>query len=353
VTKPEELLAGAVERDASDIHLKPGAAPVLRIDGQLVAQTDWPVPDDSDLERLFDWLADEDQQDVFEREWELDFAYDLAQVGRFRINAARQQGSTYLTLRAISLQVRTLSELGLPDVCATLAMLPRGLVLVTGPAGSGKSTTLAAMIEHVNRAAARRIITIEQPIEYVFQDRQSVITQREVGSDTQSYARALKHVLWQDPDLIMVGEMRDLETISATLTAAETGHLVLATLHTPSAPEAVDRIVDVFPSDQQSQVRAQLSMTLAGVISQRLVRKAAGSGRVAACEILVGTPAVRNLIREGKTPQMASAMQTGREHGMRTLDQALRDLCRSREITVDEAVAHVADAGAFKKLLAA
>jgi twitching motility protein PilT len=349
--KPQELLKGAVERRASDLHLKAGAVPVLRIDGELVVQADWPVPDDSDLEHLFDWLTDGDQQEAFERQWELDFAYDLAQVGRFRVNAARQRGSIYLTLRAISLQVRTLSELGLPEVCATLAMLPRGLVLVTGPAGSGKSTTLAAMIEHVNRTAARRIVTIEQPIEYVFEDKQSVIAQREVGIDTQSFAEALKHVLWQDPDLIMVGEMRDLETISATLTAAETGHLVLATLHTPSAPEAVDRIVDVFPSDQQPQVRAQLSMTLAGVISQRLVSRADGSGRVAACEILVGTPAVRNLIREGKTPQMASAMQTGREHGMRTLDQALRDLYRSQEITLDAALANVTDGEAFKKLL--
>lgn len=230
-------------------------------------------------------------------------------------------------------------------------MLPRGLVLVTGPAGCGKSTTLAAMVEHVNRTAARRIVTIEDPVEYVFQDQRSVITQREVGTDTHSYAEALKHVLWQDPDVIMVGEMRDLETIAATLTAAETGHLVLTTLHTPSAPEAVDRIVDVFPADQQAQVRTQLAMTLAGVIAQRLVLRADKAGRVAACEVMVGTSAVRNLIRESKAPQMVSVMQTGREHGMQTLDQALRDLCRNQQITLDEALMHTSDPENLKRLL--
>jgi twitching motility protein PilT len=351
--KPEELLKGTVDRDASDLHLKAGSVPVLRIHGELVPQSDWPAPDEGDLEKILGWLTDEAKREAFERDCELDFAYDLADVARFRVNAARQKGSLYLTLRAIRLQVPTLAELGLPDACAKLVMLPRGLVLVTGPAGSGKSSTVAAMIDHVNRTTGRRIVTIEEPIESLFEDRQSVITQRQVGSDTRSFAEALKHVLWQDPDLIMVGEMRDLATISATLTAAETGHLVLATLHTPSAPESVDRIVDVFPSDQQPQVRAQLSMTLAGVISQRLVRRADGAGRVAACEILVGTPAVRNLIREAKTPQMVSAMQTGREHGMVTLDQALRDLCRSHLITLEAALAHVADPDAFKKLLQA
>ena len=347
----EPLLRGMIERGASDLHLKVGYLPVLRIHGQLVPQPDWLVPDEAALQSVLDWLTDEAQREAFTRDLELDFAYDLGQEARFRVNAALQRGGIYLTLRAIQRRVPSLAELGLPQVCARLAMLPRGLVLVTGPTGCGKSTTLAAIVEHVNQTAARRIATIEDPIEYMFQDRRSVITQREVGSDTSSFAAALKYVLRQDPDVIMVGEMRDLETIAATLTAAETGHLVLATLHTPSAPEAVDRIVDVFPAHQQAQARTQLAMTLAGVIAQRLVLRADGTGRVAACEIMVGTSAVRNLIRESKTPQMISVMQTGREHGMQTLDQALCDLYRSQKITLDEALTHTSDPESLGRLL--
>ncbi|HEC34401.1 MAG TPA: type IV pilus twitching motility protein PilT [Chloroflexi bacterium] len=347
----KQLLRGMIEREASDLHLKAGHAPVLRIHGQLVPQADWPIPDEAALREVLETLTNEAQREAFARDLELDFAYELGREARFRVNVACQRGGLYLALRAIRCEVPTLAELNLPQVCARLAMLPRGLVLVTGPAGCGKSTTLAAMIEHMNRTAARRVITIEDPIEYVFQDRRSVITQREVGVDTRTFAAALKHALRQDPDVIMVGEMRDLETIAATLTAAETGHLVLATLHTPSAPEAVDRIVDVFPSHQQVQVRTQLAMTLAGVIAQRLIPRADGSGRVAACEVMTGTPAVRNLIREAKTPQMVSAMQTGREHGMQTLDQALRDLYRSQQITLDAALANASNVKNFKRLL--
>jgi twitching motility protein PilT len=303
------------------------------------------------MQEMFDSIANEAQREVFARELELDFAYEMDETMRFRVNAARQRGTVTLTLRAIPQQVLTLVELGLPDVCARLATLPRGLVLVTGPAGCGKSTTLAAMVEYVNRTMAKRIITIEDPVEYVFQDQHSVITQREVGTDTHSFAAALKHALRQDPDVIMVGEMRDLETIAAVLTAAETGHLVLATLHTPSAPEAVDRIVDVFPAGQQAQVRTQLAMGLAGVITQRLALRADGAGRVPVCEVMIGTPAVRNLIREGKTPQMVSAIQTGQEHGMQMLDQALRDLYRSQTITLDEALAHTGDPEHLRRLL--
>ncbi|MBU0705288.1 MAG: type IV pilus twitching motility protein PilT [Chloroflexi bacterium] len=340
-----------IEREASDLHLKAGRPPVLRVHGQLVPQPDWPAPDEPAMREVLDQLTDEEQREAFVRDLELDFAYELDQEARFRVNVARQQGGIYLTLRAIRREVPTLAELGLPEVCARLAVLPRGLVLVTGPTGCGKSTTLAAMIDHVNRTAARRIVTIEDPIEYLFQDRHSVITQREVGADTRTFAAALKYVLRQDPDVIMVGEMRDLETIAATLTAAETGHLVLATLHTPSAPEAVDRIVDVFPSYQQAQVRTQLAMILAGVIAQRLVLRADGAGRVAACEIMTGTPAVRNLIRESKTPQMVSVMQTGREHGMQMLDQALRDLYHHQQITLEEALAHTSDPENLRQLL--
>jgi len=347
----EPLLQGMLERTASDLHLKVGRPPVLRIHGRLVPQQDWPVPDEQDMEALLDQLADERQKAAFAREWELDFAYEMEGVARFRVNVARQRGSVYITLRALPWRVPTLAELGLPQVCARLALRPQGLVLVTGPTGCGKSTTLAAMIEHVNRTTARRVITVEDPIEYVFEEKLSVITQREVGTDTRSFAAGLKYALRQDPDVIMVGEMRDLETIAATLTAAETGHLVLATLHTPSAPEAVDRIVDVFPSHQQAQVRTQLGMTLAGVIAQRLIPRADGSGRVAACEVLIGTPAVRNLIREAKTPQMVTAMQTGREHGMQTLNQALRDLYRGQLITLEEAYAHTTDAEDLRRLM--
>jgi len=351
MTDIDSLLHSMLQKEASDVHLKGEHPPVLRIHGQLVPQSDWPALDEATLEEMLDQLAGEAQREAFARDLELDFAYELGEEARFRVNVARQKGSIYLTLRAIRREVPTLAALGLPEVCARLAMRPRGLALVTGPAGSGKSTTLAAMIEHVNRTTARRVITIEDPIEYLFQDRRSVITQREVGADTRSFAAALKHALRQDPDVIMVGEMRDLETIAATLTAAETGHLVLTTLHTPSAPEAVDRIVDVFPAHQQAQVRTQLAMTLAGVLAQQLVPRADGAGRVAACEILVGVPAVRNLIRESKTPQMVSVMQTGREHGMQTMDEALRDLYRNHQITLDEALAHAGDAEQFKHML--
>jgi twitching motility protein PilT len=353
----ESFLHGMIERDASDLHLRAGRPPVLRIHGRLVLQADWPTPDEPAMEQALDHLAGEARRQAFDRDLELDFAYAEFRAehdgGRFRVNVARQQGGIYLTLRAIRHQVPTLAELGLPAACSSLAVLPRGLVLVTGPTGCGKSTTLAAMIEHINRTAARRIITVEDPIEYLFEDRQCVISQREVGSDTHSFAAALKFALRQDPDVIMVGEMRDLETIAATLTAAETGHLVLATLHTPSAPEAVDRMVDVFPSHQQAQVRTQLAMTLAGVIAQRLIARADGLGRLAACEVITGTSAVRNLIREAKTPQMVSVMQTGREHGMQTLDQALRDLYREQQITLEEALAHASSEENFKRLLSA
>jgi twitching motility protein PilT len=345
------LLRGMIERHASDLHLKAGHPPVLRVHGQLMPQRDWPIPDEATLQQMLDQLADEAQREAFDRDLDLDFAYELGTEARFRVNAARQQGGIYLTLRAIAREVPLLADLGLPGVCAQLATLLRGLVLATGPAACGKSTTLAAMIEHVNRTLARRIITVEDPVEYVFEDKQSVITQREVGRDARSFAEALKRALRQDPDMVMVGEMRDLETIAAVLTAAETGHLVLATLHTSSAPEAVDRIVDVFPAGQQAQVRTQLAMSLAGVIAQRLALRADGTGRFPACEVMVGTPAIRNLIREGKTPQMASAMQTGKEHGMQTLDQALRDLYRSHVISLDEALVHTGDPENFRRLL--
>jgi twitching motility protein PilT len=347
----EKLLRTVIERGASDLHLKAGRPPLLRINGQLTEQSGWPVLDPPALQQVLDALTSQEQRATLSRDLELDLAYELPHVARFRVNVGCQRRSLYLTLRHIRGQVPTLADLGLPDVCVRLAKLSRGLVLVTGPTGSGKSTTLAAMIEHINSTLSRRVVTVEDPIEYLFEDKQCVITQREVGSDARSFASALKYALRQDPDVIMVGEMRDLETIAATLTAAETGHLVLATLHTPSAPEAIDRIVDVFPPHQQAQVRVQLAMTLAGVLSQRLVLRADGSGRVAACEVMTGTPAVRNLIREAKTPQMVNIIQTGREHGMQTLEQALRDLYRSQTITLEEALTHAGDPEGLKRLL--
>ena len=347
----EKLLRTVIERGASDLHLKAGRPPLLRINGQLTEQSGWPVLDPPTLQQVLDALTSQEQRAALSRDLELDLAYELPRVARFRVNVGCQRRSLYLTLRHIRGQVPTLADLGLPDVCVRLAKLSRGLVLVTGPTGSGKSTTLAAMIEHINSTLSRRVVTIEDPIEYLFEDKQCVITQREVGSDARSFASALKYALRQDPDVIMVGEMRDLDTIAATLTAAETGHLVLATLHTPSAPEAIDRIVDVFPPHQQAQVRVQLAMTLAGVLSQRLALRADGSGRVAACEVMIGTPAVRNLIREAKTPQMVNVIQTGREHGMQTLEQALRDLYRSQTITLEEALSHAGDPDGLKRLL--
>jgi len=265
-------------------------------------------------------------------------AYSIRGLARFRINVFVQRGTISLAIRRVPFEVPTIDELGLPAICKSLALKPRGLVLVTGRTGTGKSTTLATMINHLNKNEARNIITIEDPIEYVFLDEKCVIAQRDIGSDSKSFANALRHVLRQDPDVILVGEMRDLETISTALTAAETGHLVMSTLHTPSAAQAIDRIIDVFPPYQQEQVRLQLSLVLEGVLAQVLLRRASGRGRVAAVEIMLGTDAVRNIIREGKIEQMPTYMQTGSQFGMQTMDQALQTLVRSRLVTAEEAL---------------
>jgi twitching motility protein PilT len=322
------LLEETLARDASDLHLAAGRPPALRIYGNLVFRRDLPPLDRRELDGFLEVLATAEQRATFAQDCELDFAYTSQTGARFRVNVARQRGELALALRPIQGAPPSLAGLGLPAVCATLVQRDQGLVLVTGPTGSGKSTTLAAMLDYINHAAARHIVTVEDPIEYLFTDDRCLFTQREVGADTHSFAAALKHALRQDPDVIMVGEMRDLATISMTLTAAETGHLVLATLHTPSAPESIDRIVDVFPAHQQTQVRTQLAMTLAGVISQRLVPRSGSDGRVALCEVMIGTSAIRNLIREGKTPQMVSAIQAGRAVGMQTFSQAAQTLYR-------------------------
>jgi twitching motility protein PilT len=332
----EKLLRLMVEKGASDLHLRAMRPPTLRIDGVLKVMEGMPNITSSDLKEAFEQVTNENQRQIFGNELELDLAHSIKGLARFRINAFMQRDTMSLAIRRVPFEVPTIDELGLPAMCKTLALKPRGLVLVTGRTGTGKSTTLAAMIDHLNKSEARNVITIEDPIEYVFQDEKSMIAQRDIGSDTKSFAHALRHVLRQDPDVILVGEMRDLETIATAITAAETGHLVLSTLHTPSAAQAIDRMVDVFPPYQQEQIRLQLSLVLEGVLSQILLRRASGRGRVAAVEIMLGTDAVRNLIREGKTEQMPTYMQTGSQIGMQTMDQALEKLVKSHLVTVDE-----------------
>ncbi len=333
-----ELLALVKERHASDLHIKVGNHPILRVNGKLQPLGDLPVLDQAAARTLIESMMTDAQIEVFRAHLELDFAYSIPGVSRFRVNVYQQRGSMGAAIRTIPMGVPAIEDLGLPDVVRRLASLPRGLVLVTGPTGSGKSTTLAAIINYINQTRSVHVVTIEDPIEYLHKDIKSVINQREVGMDTSSFSNALRHVLRQDPDVILIGEMRDLETISTALTAAETGHLVFATLHTQSAAQTVDRIIDVFPPHQQTQVRTQLSVALEGVLSQTLLPMASGGGRVAAIEVLVTTGAIRNLIREGKTYQIPSAIMSGGKEGMQTLNQALRTLVELKKITYEDAV---------------
>ena len=341
-----DLLLLARERRASDLHLAPGMPPALRLQGRLVALEAPPLEPDETHRMLYDILTDE-QKARFEATSDLDFAIELSRAGRFRVNAFVQRLGVAMVLRLIPSAVLTLDELGMPPVLKDLAMKERGLVLVTGPTGSGKSTTLAAMVDHMNTHRDDHIITIEDPIEFVHTPRRCRINQREVGVHTHSFSAALRSALREDPDIILVGEMRDLETIAQAITAAETGHLVLSTLHTNSAPQTISRIVDVFPPHQQEQVRAQLAEALLGVVAQTLVPALDGSGRVAALEVMVATPAIRNLIRENKTHQMLSAIQTGAREGMQSLDQALKALVKQRRIHPDEALKRAVDRDAF------
>jgi twitching motility protein PilT len=322
----EGLLHLMVKEDASDLHLKVPSPPVLRVCGELVPLRDLPAVTPDFAERALERIATADQVKTLHNTLELDFAYGVTGLARFRVSAFFQRGTIGISIRQLPFQVPTLAELGLPPVCGSLALRPRGLVLITGPTGSGKSTTLAAMINHMNRSVRKHIITIEDPIEYVHQDEECLIAQRDLGDDTRSYAAALRCALRQDPDVILVGEMRDLDTISAAITAAETGHLVLSTVHANSAPQTVERLIDVFPAGQQEQIRYQLSQVLEGVLCQLLVPRAQERGRVAALEVLVCTDAIRNLIREGKTSQIPSFLQTGKQYGMQTMEQALDDL---------------------------
>ena len=333
-----DLLNMTVAKGASDLHLKVGGVPILRINGELVSQDGIPKMTWESMKQAFEEITTEKQKSFFVDELELDFAYQVKDVGRFRINAYLQGDTISLACRPVRTEIPNIEELGLPEVCRNLILKRSGLIVVTGPTGSGKSTTLASMIGYLNQKEKRKVVTIEDPIEFVYQDKKCVFSQRELGTDTRSFANALKYALRQDPDVILVGEMRDLETIASALTAAETGHLVLTTLHTPSASQAVDRFIDVFPAHQQQQVRIQLSTTLEGILYQNLVPRSDGSRRVAAVEVMLATAAIRNLIREGKTHQLMNAMQMGAQYGMQTLDQGLLSLYRNGIISREEAL---------------
>jgi len=334
----DDLLRLMLERGGSDLHITVGSPPGIRQRGELLPIENMKPLMPRDTQEMLLGLLSEEQRRRFETELELDFAYSIPGVSRFRANILQQRNSMGAVFRVIPLKIPTLEELALPKVARYLSERPRGLVLITGPTGSGKSTTLAAMIDHINSTRSVHIITMEDPIEFMHRNKKAYVNQREVGEDTHSFSAALKRVLRQDPDVILVGEMRDLETISAAITAAETGHLVLATLHTTGGPETVDRIIDVFPPHQQQQVRMQLSNTLEGVLSQVLLRSTDGRSRVMAMEIMLGIPAIRNLIREGKTHQMATIIQGGGNLGMQTLDQHLRVLLQAGKVTFEEAI---------------
>jgi twitching motility protein PilT len=346
----EDLLRTAVQRDASDIHIKAESPPLLRIYGELIPMDLPPLSVDEAKRLSYSILTPEDR-DAFERDWELDFGYDIEGLARFRVNVFIQRGMVGSVFRIIPFHIQTIEELALPDICRYFSERPRGLVLVTGPAGCGKSTTQAAMIDHINKHSPVHIVTVEDPIEFVHDPNLALINQRELGRDTRSFANALKFVLRQDPDVILVGEMRDLETVQLAIRAAETGHLVLGTLHTTDAVQTVDRAIDIFPTHQQQQIRMQLSVNLLGVISQILVRRADGRGRVAAFETLVAISSVRNSIRERKTHQIASVIQTGAQHGMMTLDQSLAHLVRSGVVTFEEGEAKAKDRIEFRQLV--
>jgi len=319
----------------SDLHLTVGAPPMARVDGGLVPLEGFDIQKPDGLRRVLYSVLSQRQRETFEEELELDFAYALVGEARFRVNLYQQRDSLGAAFRVIPYEILPLESLGIPPVVANFAGLPRGLVLVTGPTGSGKSTTLASIIDLANRSRNDHIMTIEDPIEFLHRHKRSLVNQREVGADTHSFQSALKHVLRQDPDIILVGELRDLETISVALTAAETGHLVFATLHTQDAAQTIDRIIDVFPAYQQGQVRAQLANALQGVVCQTLCRRSDGPGRAVATEVMIATPAIRNLIREGKTHQIYSAMQAGAKQGMHTMDQHLADLVRIGRISYE------------------
>lgn len=346
----EVLLEEVIKKKASDLHLQVGLPPMLRVDGSLTPVSGAEVLNEESIETLIFAILDEDQKEILLKDKEFDFSFVFGDLGRFRVNAFHERGNLAAALRLIANEIGTIDQLGLPAVVSKFTDFPRGLVLVTGPTGSGKTTTLAALIHKINAERAAHIITIEDPIEYTYKSNKSVIVQREVHYDTYSFSAALRSVLRQDPDVVMIGEMRDLETIAAAITIAETGHLVFATLHTNSAAQSIDRMVDVFPPHQQPQIRAQLSNILMAICSQRLV-PAIGGGRIASAEILIATPAVRNIIREGKSHQLDAVVQTGAEFGMQSMDRTLAGLIHAGTITYDEARNYAVDIEELDRLM--
>lgn len=346
----DALLVSLVERGGSDLHLTAGVPPAIRINGEMTLLDDYPKMLPDELQKLLYAIMTQKQREQFENELELDMSYSVPGVARFRVNIFQQRDTMGSVMRVIPFEILPLEDLGIPEQVANFAYLPRGFVLVTGPTGSGKSTTLASLIDLANRNRAGHIMTVEDPIEFLHHHKQSVVNQREVGTDTHGFAAALKHVLRQDPDIILVGEMRDLETIQIALTAAETGHLVFGTLHTQDAPQSVDRIIDVFPPHQQEQIRVMLAGALKGVVCQTLIKTADGKGRTAATEVMVTTSGIKNLIREGKTHQIYSAIQAGAKDGMVAMDQSLATLVKAGRITYDAALEKCNNVNEFNRL---
>jgi twitching motility protein PilT len=347
----QELLKDMVDIKASDLHIKAPSNPVFRIDGALTHNEKYDPVSPDDVEKVLGDIASEAQRETFYRDKELDFAYGVPGLARFRVNVQRQRGTLSMVFRLIPFRIPSIDELGLPQILKELMMKPRGLVVITGPTGSGKSTTLAAMVNHLNNNSRSRIITIEDPIEYMYKDNLCVISQRELGADTNSFDAALKHALRHDPDVIVVGEMRDLETMSTAIAAAETGHLVLGTLHTIDAPQTVDRMIDMFPPQQHQQVRLQFSQILEAVVAQSLLPRASGKGRVGAFEIMLATSAVTNLIREGKTFELPSIMQMSKSMGMQILDQDLAYMVKRGIVTQEEAMLKTSHRERLAKLI--
>lgn len=345
------LLQEMIDKDASDLHITAGERPKLRIDGDIGDCSVDHVLTPKDTIQLAYSVLTESQKKRFELDDELDFSFGIQNLARFRGNVFKQRGCVAMVLRMIPFSVRTFDELGLPPVMARLSERPRGLILVTGPTGSGKSTTLAAVIDKINKDRKGHIITVEDPIEFIHRHQSCIVNQREVGTDTKSFSAALKYALREDPDVILVGEMRDLETVAAALTIAETGHLVLATLHTNSAAESINRIIDVFPHNQQSQIRAQLAFVLEGVVTQTLLQRARGRGRVMACEIMVATPAIRALIRDDKIHQIYSALQSGKKHGMQTMTDSLYQLYMTRDVVKEECLRVAQEPNEFLRMI--
>ena len=332
-----ELLKLMVEKDASDLHLMVSSPPVLRIDGKLTLLEELAPLSSKDMESAFDQVSNQEQRTTFSRERELDFPYSTPGLARFRVNALQQRGTISLVFHIVPSKAPSIDELGLPEICKQLILKPRGLILVTGAAGSGKSTTLAAMINHLNESERRNVITVEDPIEFLFRNNKCIIRQRDLGDDTKSFSSALMHTLRQDPDVVVIGEMRDLPTISTAMRAAETGHLVVATMHSNDAAQSIDRIIDMFPHGQQQQMRLQLSQVIEAVLSQVLLTRI-GGGRIAAFEIMLGTSIIRRQIRDQKVHEILSNIELGKPEGMQSLDQALADLVRRKVITEEEAL---------------